>query len=766
MKKKHLQPLTPAALYARVSSDRQDVDLSVSAQLRALKEYAKANGYSVTREYVDEAESGRVADRPQFREMIEEGSKPQAPFEVILVWKFSRFTRKREHAVAFKSQLRRKGIRVISITEQADDTVTGRLLEGIIESVDEFYSESLAEEVVRGMREAASRGFFLGSKAPFGYRKVKVQDGAKERPSLEVDPATAPVVKEIFEKSLMGNGLKELCKELNDRGITNRGKRWYKGGLHYVLRNEAYTGAAVWGKTSKDGQAADPVRVEGAWPALVSKELFDEVQQAMSERAPKVQRPGRVGSQYLLSGLLKCGVCGRPYSAQGAKSGQFAYYICGTLFREGAGTCSARYLNAPKLETFVVEKIRERILNEETIVALVQLVAEEIDAMAGELSDRLEVVEAELSDVRKRLGKLYEAIETSELTLEVLSPRIMSLRHREEQLEAAREDAETRLEQRRVALPGTEEIVEYVADFQEFLKDGTIPEKKALIRNFVEGIEVAGDEATLTYTVPMPRDGVRRESASVLDFVQSGPPPPTKNRRKSGAMPGLRVLPGHRGIAPAPYFPGHLVRPEQVHYRHEPPSHRPSRREALSLDIQGLQVLRRPVGPHAERNYQSDMRDQQKSADGALPVVVCKQLLVCNGLPVDHPLQQVNLCQRGTERHYDGDDQHAKEGQSPIGAGPGRLVYAPGCAVEYRRTYGRTGGSGVGADLGRLPAVAAKPVAGGRKLVAAVAAVSWRVGHLEDALGPSAIVAPQTSSHPQQTPGELLPDTEIALPRL
>ena len=264
MKKKYLQTLTPAALYARVSSDRQDVDLSVSAQLRALKEYAKANGYSVAREYVDEAESGRVADRPQFREMIEEGSKTKAPFEVILVWKFSRFTRKREHAVAFKAQLRRKGIRVVSITEQAEDSATGRLLEGIIESVDEYYSENLAQEVVRGMREAASRGFFLASNAPFGYRKIKVQDGPKERPSLEVDPATAPVVKEIFEKSLRGSGLKELCKELNDRGITNRGKRWFKGGLHYVLRNEAYTGTAVWGKTSKDGQAPDPGEGRGS----------------------------------------------------------------------------------------------------------------------------------------------------------------------------------------------------------------------------------------------------------------------------------------------------------------------------------------------------------------------------------------------------------------------------------------------------------------------------------------------------------------------
>ena len=214
---------------------------------------------------------------PKFREVIEEGGKPNAPFEIILVWKFSRFTRKREHAVAFKSMLRRKGIRVVSITEHADDSPTGKLMEAIIESVDEFYSENLAEDVTRGMREAASRGFFLSSKAPFGYTRIKVIDGVKERPTLEVDPTTAPVVKEIFEKSLSGYGLKEICKALNDPGVTNRGKRWYKGGLHYLLTNEAYTGTTVWGRTSKGEKSQDPVRVEGAWPALVSRELFDDV---------------------------------------------------------------------------------------------------------------------------------------------------------------------------------------------------------------------------------------------------------------------------------------------------------------------------------------------------------------------------------------------------------------------------------------------------------------------------------------------------------
>ena len=238
--------LIPAALYGRVSSDRQDVDLSVAAQLRALRDYAEKNGYSVAREYVDEAESGRIADRPQFRRMLDEAAKPEAPFQEILVWKFSRFTRKREHAVAFKSMLRRKGVRVVSITEHADDSPTGKLMEAIIESVDEFYSENLAEEVRRGMREAASRGFWVASRVPYGYRKVYVQDGAKKRPTLEPDSDTSPVVKRIFALSDAGKGILDITRTLNGEGIANpTGRLWSKNGVHIILKNEAYTGALI-----------------------------------------------------------------------------------------------------------------------------------------------------------------------------------------------------------------------------------------------------------------------------------------------------------------------------------------------------------------------------------------------------------------------------------------------------------------------------------------------------------------------------------------
>ena len=88
-KQKYIQPLTPAALYVRVSSDRQDVDLSVAAQLRALKEFARANGYSMTREYVDEAESARVDGLSRFREMIEATGQPTPDFHDLHVLRYS-----------------------------------------------------------------------------------------------------------------------------------------------------------------------------------------------------------------------------------------------------------------------------------------------------------------------------------------------------------------------------------------------------------------------------------------------------------------------------------------------------------------------------------------------------------------------------------------------------------------------------------------------------------------------------------------------------
>ena len=426
-----LHDLIPAALYARVSSDRQDVDLSVAAALRALRDHAAKNGYLVAREYVDEAESGRIADRPQFSRMLDEASKPEAPFKEILVWKFSRFTRKREHAVAFKSMLRRRGVRVVSITEQADDTPTGKLMEAIIESVDEFYSENLGQEVTRGMREAASRGFWVSSHAPFGYNRVMAPDGPKKRPTLETNPDTSRIVRRIFNMAEAGKGTLEITRTINSEGIASpKGKLWGKTSVHGILTNEAYTGTLLWGTKARD--KAEPVRVEKAFPAIVSRAQFRRVNQQLRRRAPRISNPRRVGSSYLLTGLIKCQACDTPLNGRFAQSGKYAYYVCPSNIKIGKDACETPSINARRFEELVVNRIRSNILTEGNIRALVKVVDEEMDGLAREQRKRLETIDDELEEVKRKLARIWRFIENSDTGMADASERIKE--HQERQM--------------------------------------------------------------------------------------------------------------------------------------------------------------------------------------------------------------------------------------------------------------------------------------------------------------------------------------------
>ena len=520
---------TPAALYARVSSDRQDVDLSVAAQLRALRDYADKNGYLVAREYVDEAESGRIADRPEFRKMIDEASRPNAPFQEILVWKFSRFTRKREHAVAFKSLLRRKGVRVVSITEHADDSPTGKLMEAIIESVDEFYSENLAQEVTRGMREAASRGFWITSHAPIGYNRVMAQDGPKKRPTLEINPDTSRIVKRIFDMADAGRGTLEITRTLNSEGISSpRGKLWGKASVHNILTNVAYTGTLLWGAKAKD--KADPVRVEKAFPAIISKAQFRRVNQQLRRRAPKIRNPRRTGSSYLLSGMVRCKACDTPLNGRFAKSGKYAYYVCPSNINIRKDACETPSINARRFEELVVGKIRSNILTEGNIRALVKIVDEEMDGVAREQRKRLETVEDELEDVKRKLGRIWHLVETTDTDMADASDRIKEHREQQTRLEDAAAHARGIIAQRRKVLDDVNTIATYAQDMSRFLKKSGLTERRTFIESFVKEIEVTPDNALMRYTVPMPDDSlvpgrVTEEVAlpdTVLSTIQFG----------------------------------------------------------------------------------------------------------------------------------------------------------------------------------------------------------------------------------------------------
>ena len=221
--------------------------------------------------------------------------------------------------------------------------------------------------------------------------------------------------------------------------------------------------------------------------------------------APTRSNARRVASSYLLSGLVKCGVCRKALVGQQAKSGKFAYDVCGALLKRGAQTCSTPYLNARQLEDKVVAQIKRRVLTEENLTELVSQVNAELDDTARDHRHRGELVQKELADVQRRLDRQYDALETAELTLSDLSPRIQQLRQRQGQLQATLIDAESALAERRDRLQDISEVTKHLADMRQLLEESRLAERKSFIRLFVQEIVIRDkDMAALRYTMPAP----------------------------------------------------------------------------------------------------------------------------------------------------------------------------------------------------------------------------------------------------------------------
>jgi len=204
------------------------------------------------------------------------------------------------------------------------------------------------------------------SYAPYGYRKVRVNDGSRERPKLEIEPNQAQIIQRIFNSVIDGKGLINISKELNREGIISPGENsWGKTTIYKILTNEAYIGTLVWGRSSN--RDLPPVRVDSAFPVIIDQGTFQQVQVLLKERAFTNVHPKRVVSNYLFSGLAKCGYCGKNLIGQDAKGGKFHYYVCGALQKKGTGSCSATYTRKDKLEQAVIRKIKDYILTYENL---------------------------------------------------------------------------------------------------------------------------------------------------------------------------------------------------------------------------------------------------------------------------------------------------------------------------------------------------------------------------------------------------------------
>lgn len=538
-------------LYARVSSEQQaEKDLSIPAQIEALKKYACEQKYDIAGQYVDAGKSAKTANRPQFQEMIERSKEKPAPFDGILVWKLSRFARNREDSLIYKNQLRKRGISVISINEKIDDSAAGKMLEGIIETMDEFFSANLATDTIRGMKANAAKGCRNGGTIAMGYKAEHFLDGKNKKTRIVPDPIYAPLIKKIFAMYLSGKGMKAIAMELNEQGIkTNKGKAWSNGQISYALKNETYIGNVAWNKLSNQriwrGQAHkdEQLRFEGIHEAIIDKKTFTQVQEILSNRGTsKKCHPRAVASPYLLSGLVHCSICGASYQAAGAKSGRHHYYTCRNKIKKGKSVCSSKMIPVKLLESTVLQCMKDVVLVDKAFTELIKLTNRELAKLHSHNGHSVQLYDSQIADGNQKLDKLYHALETGKLEIEDLAPRIRQLKVDITDLEQKRHSAIRLTESRKVLELTNDQIRECVLNLRTVLESSPIATQKAFLQSFIKQVTIEGDKARIEYTFPLQELVPDEQRDLVLAIGENGVADGTRTRNNWNHNPVLYQL--------------------------------------------------------------------------------------------------------------------------------------------------------------------------------------------------------------------------------
>ena len=523
----------PVAIYARVSSDAQDVENSIDAQLKKCREWAEQNGYVVVQEFVDRAKSGRADKRPDFREMVDVAESADCQFTGVLVWRFSRFFRNKDESAFYKQRLRKNGVRVISVNEPVDDSSVGRLTEGMFELMDGFQSELISEEVKRGTHNLARRGFFLGRVAPYGMMKVKVPDGKKERNKLAPDPQTAPHMRRMFDLALENSTEGQIAKILRAEGIPGAGGGpWKANRVHDALTNRHYEGTIVWAIDSDD-----PVIAPNSHPGIVTPEEFAKVQELLKSRAPDVKNPGNVGSEHLLSGLVKCRQCGSSYNYApgGYKNGEIRrYLVCDKRKHFGIEGCDSPRLHMDRFENTVMDETLSDILIPDNIDQALQQLRDESESLVTKAQRDLAEIEKRLRDIDNRQDRIFMAYENGKVNLERYGRRNQELEDDKGLILAEHQNAIASMGEDAVILENSSTVLEYTRELNEFLRSEEKERCKPWLESFIRCIWVEPGRGIMQYRIPLP-GGSRFEGQTRRTFelaekvrVSTRSAPPTR----------------------------------------------------------------------------------------------------------------------------------------------------------------------------------------------------------------------------------------------
>lgn len=520
MPPKTVKPLNNlAVIYARFSSHNQREE-SIEQQVAECKLFAQQQGLEIVEIYADAAQSGRTENRSQFLRLQRDAKKGK--FNNIVAYKSNRIARNMINALNFENDMEKLGIKLFYAKEEFGNNAAGRFALRMMMNVNQFYSENMAEDIRRGMEDNA-RNCKCNGLCPFGYRRG---DDGKPVP----DEKTAPIVQEIFTRVACGDTFSSIAADLNKRGIkTTLGNSWGKGSFNNILHNERYTGVYLY----------DNIRIDGGLKPLISKELYMSVQKHLSIKK-NAQGRHRENGDYLLSGKLFCGECGKHMMGTSgtARSGALHYYYACQGKKEKP-RCTKKNVRRDDVEQAVARMIRQYILQDDVMEWLADTLInyQKEHSKHGELS----LLEEQLKGNKKALANIMQAIEQGIIT-NTTKERLLELERAQSKING------------NIAIIKSEQVEvtrEQILGWLDSFREGDISDKhfqKRLFDSFLQAVYLYDDNRIrILFNLYGRKDGVIDTTIMLGDSadikkVSSGSY--KDNNGSPDSCPGTRSVPG------------------------------------------------------------------------------------------------------------------------------------------------------------------------------------------------------------------------------
>ncbi len=422
-KKRSENPIRRAVAYARFSSNNQR-DESIDAQLRAIREYCERENIQLVEIYTDEAQSATTDVRDDFRNMIDDIIAGKLDIDIVLVHKFNRFARNKYDSAIYKKRLRDIGITVVSVTQPIDDSPEGRILESLIEAMDQYYSENLALEVKKGMLENALKGKHTGGGKLLG---LSVDEEGYYYPD-----ENAHIIRRIFKEYADGVPKTQIVARLNEEGYRNQyGRRFSERTVFDLLQNEKYVGNFVYHHTS-----TETIRLDG----IIKNPIIDEdLWEAVQEKRRSKNKARWRKRKYIMTGKLHCGVCGFTYCGHGAKiknkKGEVAaYYKCAGKTKH-KNSCNNPSLNKDYYEKLIIDTITESVLTDNAIDSIAKQVLQQLEKERKAPQVPTAKLNKQLNKVKDQQAKLMELYVNGGIEMDILEDKNRALKAEKKRLE-------------------------------------------------------------------------------------------------------------------------------------------------------------------------------------------------------------------------------------------------------------------------------------------------------------------------------------------